>query len=53
MRLFFESEGCDLATLEIAEEALEMIRKQSFDIIIADFSLPGMNGIEMFRRAGL
>ena len=50
MHLFFESEGCDLVTLETAEEALEMIGKQPFDIIIADFRLPGMNGIELFKR---
>ncbi len=50
MRLFFESEGCDLVTLVTAEEALEMIEKQPFDIIIADYRLPGMDGIELFRR---
>lgn len=50
MRLFFESEGCDLVTLVTAEEALEMIGKQHFDIIIADFRLPGMDGIELFKR---
>ena len=50
MRLFFESEGCDLETLETAEEALERIEKQPFDIIIADFRLPGMDGIELFKR---
>ncbi len=50
MRLFFQSEGCDLVTLETAEEALEMIEKQPFDIIIADFRLPGMDGIELFKR---
>ena len=50
MRLFFESEGCDLVTLETAEEALERIEKQPFDIIISDFRLPGMDGIELFKR---
>ena len=50
MRLFFESEGCDLVTLETAEEALERIEKQHFDIIISDFRLPGMDGIELFKR---
>jgi len=50
MRLFFESEGCNLVALETAEEALEMVRKQSFDIIISDFRLPGMDGIELFKR---
>jgi len=50
MRLFFEGEGCDLVTLETAEEALEKVGKQPFDIIIADFRLPGMDGIELFKR---
>lgn len=50
MRLFFESENCDLVALETAEEALEIIKKQPFDIIIADFRLPGIDGIELFKR---
>ncbi len=50
MRLFFESEGCDLVALETAEQAMELIKKQPFDIIIADFRLPGINGIEFFKR---
>lgn len=50
MRLFFESEGCELVTLETAEEALKTIKSRNFDIIIADFRLPGMDGIELFKR---
>jgi len=50
MRLYFEGEGCDLVTLETAEQAIEMIKNQSFDIVIADFRLPGINGIEFFKR---
>lgn len=50
MRLFFESEGCDLVTLVTAEEALKMIERQPFDIIIADYRLPGMDGIELFKK---
>lgn len=50
MRLFFESEGCHLTAIETAELAIEMLRRQPFDIIIADFRLPGINGIEFFKR---
>jgi DNA-binding NtrC family response regulator len=50
MRLFFEAEGCDLVAFETAEQAMKLIKKQPFDIIIADFRLPGINGIEFFRR---
>jgi len=50
MRIFFEYEGCNLVTRETAEEALEEMNKQKFDIIIADYKLPGMDGIEFFKR---
>jgi len=50
MSLFFESEGCDLVTVETAESALKITQKQSFDIIIADFILPGINGIKLFEH---
>jgi len=50
MRLFFENEGCDLTTLETAEQAMELVKKEPFDVIISDFRLPGIDGIEFFRR---
>jgi two-component system C4-dicarboxylate transport response regulator DctD len=50
MRIFFEYEGCVIDTYETAEEALAAMRKQSFDIIIADYKLPGMDGIAFFNR---
>jgi len=48
--LFFQSEGCSLVALETAEEAIEALRNQSYDVIIADYRLPGMNGLEFFKR---
>ena len=52
MRIFFENEGCNLVTVETAEEALKIIKKQIFDIIIADYRLPGINGIKLFEHVG-
>ena len=36
-----------------AEEALELLRSgvQSFDLVVIDFGLPGMSGMELFKRA--
>jgi DNA-binding NtrC family response regulator len=50
MRLFFESEGCHILTLETAEEGLIVLNKQRFDIIIIDYRLPGLDGLEFLRR---
>ena len=48
--LFFESEGCQILTLETAEEGLNALNKQDFDIIIIDYRLPGLDGLEFLRR---
>ena len=50
MRLFFEAEGCLLVALETAEEGLEAVKRQGYDIIIVDYMLPGMDGLEFFRQ---
>jgi DNA-binding NtrC family response regulator len=49
MRLFFEGEGYEFLGLESAEEALEEIGRKSYDVIIADYRLPGMDGLEFLR----
>ena len=51
MGIFFEFEGCDLCTLETAEEGLEELQRQDYKVIIADYSLPGMDGLEFLRRS--
>ena len=50
LSMFFESEGCHLTTLETAEEGMDALKKRSYDIIIADYKLPGMDGLEFFRQ---
>ena len=50
LSLFFEGEGCHLEALETAEEGMEALKKQDYDIIIADYKLPGMDGLEFLRR---
>ena len=50
LSLFFEAEGCNLRTFETAEEAMETVTQQAYDIVISDYKLPGMDGLEFLRR---
>lgn len=49
MGMFFEAEGCEFVGVESAEKGLEEVRRQPYDVIIADYRLPGMNGLEFLR----
>jgi len=50
LKLFFESEGCHIVALETAEEGLAFVKDRKFDLIIADYRLPGMDGLEFIRQ---
>ncbi|NBD25364.1 response regulator [Paenibacillus sp. T1] len=39
------------ATMESGEEALEELRASTYDVLISDVSMPGMNGIELVAAA--
>lgn len=41
----------NVAIAETGEEALELIQKQEFDIIIVDLKLPGKSGLEVVKEA--
>ncbi len=50
MSIFFQNEGCSILTLETAEEALSLLGKKKYNIFIVDYMLPGMNGIDFFKK---
>ena len=49
LSIFFDSEGCPIVALETAEQGLTALEKQNYDVIIADYRLPGMNGLEFLE----
>ena len=50
LSLFFRDQGYHVLALETAESAFEAIKRSKYDIILCDYWLPGMNGVEFFKR---
>jgi DNA-binding NtrC family response regulator len=48
--MYFEGEGWYLSVCESAEEGLEALKRQEYQAVIADYLLPGMDGLEFFRQ---
>src|SRR5437773_12206090 len=47
---FFELHGNEVMTAENGREAVESIRKRSFDCVLLDLKLPDMEGIQVLER---
>jgi DNA-binding NtrC family response regulator len=45
---YFKKKTLAFVTLESAEEALELLQHEAFDVIICDYKLPRMNGLDFF-----
>jgi CheY-like chemotaxis protein len=44
-------EGFRVVTASDGRVALDHLRLRSFDVVISDFDMPGMNGMDLFREA--
>ena len=50
LSIFFEAEGCQLIVFETAEEGIDELKDQTYDLIIVDYKLPGLDGLEFLKR---
>ena len=53
MEYYFKKKTRTFFTVEDAEIALKFLNKEVWDIIICDYKLPGMNGIDFFKMVDL
>ncbi len=49
LKLAFKTKGCALQVAQSAEDGLQAIKNQQFDIIISDLRLPGMSGLDFLK----
>jgi len=45
-----KEEKCMVKTAASAEEALDLVSKEDFEVVLLDIKLPGMNGIEALKK---
>ncbi len=50
LKLKLVNEGFDVVAVDSAEEGLEALAKVAPDLIVSDILMPGMDGLEMFRK---
>lgn len=48
--IFLREKGFDVAWAHNAEDAVELLRRQSFDILLLDEQMPGKSGLQAFRE---
>ena len=51
LKIAFATKGCAMRVAQTAEEGLQAIKEERFDIIISDFRLPGINGLDFLKLA--
>lgn len=47
---FLTKQGYKTASVQRGEDGLSLLRKESFELVICDFKLPDIDGLEMLRR---
>src|SRR5580704_13925384 len=49
-RSLLQELGYNISTATSGDEALELFSKQNFDVVVTDYKMPRMNGVELIKR---
>jgi response regulator RpfG family c-di-GMP phosphodiesterase len=49
LSLAFTAKGCATWPASTAEQALELLRDQRFDLVVSDIKMPGLSGLDVLR----
>jgi DNA-binding NtrC family response regulator len=49
LAIVLRKEGYDVATVNNGRDALEKVKSETFDVVITDIKMPGMNGIQVLE----
>ena len=50
LTVYFDTEGCHILAVETAEEGLELLKQEDWDIILTDYKLPGIDGLTFSKK---
>jgi DNA-binding NtrC family response regulator len=50
LNTILRGEGYAVREAECGEEALELLRRENFDLVISDLKMPGMSGLDLYRQ---
>ncbi len=50
LRMLLEAEGYEIHSATDGAAAWELVRSGDFDLVLADLRMPGMDGLELFKR---
>src|SRR5215510_4336619 len=45
----FSSNGCQITTASTAEQALEQLSDDPYDLVVSDIKMPGLSGLDLLR----
>jgi CheY-like chemotaxis protein len=49
-RALLEEQGFDVQVADSGEEGLKLFERRSFDVVVTDYRMPGMTGIDLIGR---
>ena len=53
LEIMLKKEGYDVTCAEDGQQAVEILKKKSFDMVISDLQMPRMTGVELLHHVNL